>query len=217
MDRRIKDVTGQRYGRLTVASYSHTLNSRSYWNCICDCGKTKVVFITCLTQGSTNSCGCIQKEFNRNKKTHGESIGGISPEYRAWTNIKVRCYNPNGAWYKSYGGRGIKVCKRWLESFENFLEDMGRRPSKFHSLDRKKVNGNYCKSNCRWATAIQQSHNMRRNVWITYKGKKMVQADFCRLINTSRTSVMIRVKQKWDINKIAEYYINFRNEHPLAK
>lgn len=102
----------------------------------------------------------------------------ITPEYQAWVAMKNRCLNPNQARFKDYGGRGITISKRWLgkRGFQNFLDDMGPKPSPKHSMDRKKVDKNYTKSNCQWATKIQQARNARSNRIILIGGKRMVLA-----------------------------------------
>lgn len=118
-----------------------------------------------LASGNTKSCGCLRRETTSlvglAKKTHGMRD---TPEYGVWANMKDRCYNPSSEDYKNYGGRGIKVCERWLNSFENFYEDMGEKPwSKLlYSLDRINNDGNYEPSNCRWATVKQQVNNRRK-------------------------------------------------------
>lgn len=103
----------------------------------------------------------------------------FTPEYRAWVAMKNRCLNPNQARFKDYGGRGITICERWLgdRGFQNFLDDMGEKPSPKHSLDREKVNENYDKSNCRWATRIQQGRNYRNNRIVEIGGEKISFAE----------------------------------------
>lgn len=99
---------------------------------------------------------------------HGAST---TPEYNAWRAIKQRCHNPNSRYYKWYGERGIAICERWRDSFQNFLEDMGERPSDKHTLDRIDTDKGYSPDNCRWATRKEQSNNLRKNIPITYQGR----------------------------------------------
>lgn len=125
------------------------------WFCLCECGKEKEVWGKLLKNGHVKSCGCL-KANQKPTLTHG--LTGTT-EHRIWKGMNGRCYNKNNAKYPNYGARGIIVCSRWRRSFENFLEDMGKRPSKNLSIDRIDVNGNYEPANCRWATSTQQSRN----------------------------------------------------------
>lgn len=119
-----------------------------------------------------------------------------SKEYVAWLGMRSRCYNPKGASYKNYGGRGIKVCKRWLDSFEHFLTDMGKAPTIKHSLDRFPDNdGHYKPSNCRWATPIQQNNNTSRNLISEHGGVKMTVSEWCRELNLNPHLVYERLKK----------------------
>jgi len=157
-----KDLEGQRFGRLTVVAYAGKRGSRdSKWLCRCDCGAEKIVAISHLTSGDTRSCGCLNAELSAARRTtHGESPNGTTtPEYTCWCHIKDRCSNPNGRFYHRYGGRGIRVCARWENSYENFLADMGRRPAPELSIDRIDNDGDYRPGNCRWATKTEQNRN----------------------------------------------------------
>lgn len=157
-------MIGQRFDRLIVIAF-HDRNPQTRklrWLCQCDCGKTKLVFGNNLRRGNTKSCGCLQKEITVDRSTkHGHTNKtAVSGTYHSWREMKSRCYNPKRKFYKHYGGRGITVCDRWLESFDNFLADMGERPNG-KSIDRIDTNGNYEPNNCRWATQTQQIHNRR--------------------------------------------------------
>lgn len=135
---------------------------RRYALFICECGNEFVSQIDSVKRGSTKSCGCladtIRKINGRKRKTHGMSKTAV---YQKWSNMKLRCYDKSNPSYEKYGARGITVCDRWLESFENFYEDLGKYHSENLELDRIDVNGNYCPENCRWATEQVQSWNKR--------------------------------------------------------
>jgi hypothetical protein len=152
------DITDKKFGRLTARKIAF---SRHYvfWHCDCDCGKQSVVSGKSLRDGNTKSCGCLRYE---GSIRHGYARQGAArrPEFVAWQAMLKRCNNPKTRGYEYYGGRGITVCKRWLR-FENFIADMGNRPGKGMSLDRINPDGHYKPSNCRWATATEQSRNRR--------------------------------------------------------
>ena len=154
---------GRRYGRLVVLAYAGTVGRRNtVWTCRCDCGVVKDIYTISLHGGTTKSCGCLRVE---RMTTHGEAARGngkdrTSKEYRAWISMKVRCCNPASTFYSYYGGRGITICDRWLNSFENFFSDMGVRPQNC-TLDRVDTNEGYTASNCRWATWQTQARNKR--------------------------------------------------------
>jgi hypothetical protein len=156
MANRIKDITSKVFGKLKVIKYA----GNAHWECLCKCGNIKNIYTGSLKKGYTKSCGCEQKKQARLNATKHGMIS--SSEYHSWSSMKQRCLNPSATHYANYGGRGIKVCKRWLGSFENFYADMGAKPSPSHSIDRINVDGNYTPSNCRWATRMEQRHNRRK-------------------------------------------------------
>lgn len=172
MNHNFKDETGKKYSRLTVVKLMPYRNKykRAVFECLCDCGNTIYCDGNNLRSGNTKSCGC----YNSDSLTIRNTVHGMSEtrEFRAWLAMKSRCYNKKCKEYKYYGSRGIKVCKRWLNGFIFFFEDMGVCPEN-HSIDRINNNGNYKPSNCRWATNKQQSNNKSNNTIINYMGKKL--------------------------------------------
>ena len=159
MRQKIEVKSGDKYGRLTVIKeVESTIPKHRNILCSCECGNQKTVILNNLRIFHTISCGCVRNEKVTNRSTiHGKSN---TVEYLTWKRMRQRCYNPNTPRFKDWGGRGIKVCDRWLNSFENFLQDMGERP-KGTSLDRINNDGNYEPNNCRWATSKEQRNNQR--------------------------------------------------------
>jgi hypothetical protein len=156
-----------KFGELTVIKEIEPIkygkqNFRRFL-CKCNCGNHWSGVLLSLRNGDAVTCGCGKFKRKTNLK-HNEAMFGktITAEYRTWCAMKRRCYNPNVNNYMNYGGRGIIVCDRWINSYENFLEDMGRKPSIEYSIDRIDNNGNYEPSNCRWVTPKEQRKNQRK-------------------------------------------------------
>lgn len=161
---KVVDRTGQTFGRLTVIRRAEERKAGRrgvVWECQCACGA--VVNVAAERLGvRTRSCGCLHREMAGDRtRTHGDSK---SAEHRTWSGMITRCENPNREKFRDYGGRGIRVCERWrgANGYQNFLADMGRRPSPRHSIDRIDVDGNYEPGNCRWATPSEQARNTRK-------------------------------------------------------
>lgn len=148
---------------------------------LCACGTSAVRALSQLERGLTKSCGCGRKIWIVTNGEHsGLGFKKSSPEWSAWSGMRRRCSAESDPGYKNYGGRGIRVCDRWLESFDNFLADMGRKPTPKHSIERIDNDGNYEPSNCRWATRIEQNQNTRRNVHVTINGETAIISEFAR-------------------------------------
>ena len=172
---KVKNLKNKRFGRLIVKEFYEIRNHRTYWLAICDCGKETIVQIAHLSNGHTQSCGCIRLEvLKKRNTTHGFADTKNKQKFRfylIWSNMQKRCLNSNSAQYKDYGGRGIKVCERWLEAFENFRDDMyesylkhiEKFGEKETTLDRIEVDGNYELSNCKWSTYSFQQRNRRNS------------------------------------------------------
>lgn len=163
MNRKLKVEIGDKYGKWVVLGEEIEMNKSRYVFCCCDCGKEKFIHISNLISGKSKSCKSCGHIGKCNNLKHDESVWGKrSFEYVSWCSMKDRCHNKNSKDYWYYGGRGIRVCERWKTSFENFLLDMGRKPTKFHTLDRKNNDKGYEPGNCRWATYSEQRCNQRR-------------------------------------------------------
>lgn len=189
-----KNLAGLVFGRLTAGEYIKP----SKWSCVCECGTEKVVSSHNLLNGTARSCGCLKLDALIARRTsHGMTN---SSTYVAWCNMKARCYYVKLSGYHNYGGRGIEVCDRWLNSFENFLEDMGERPSGL-SLDRINTDLNYTKENCRWTDWSTQMNNQRRTIQITHNGRTMSRSQWAREIGIDPNLIKKRMASGMSVDQ----------------
>lgn len=175
------------------------------WRFLCECGAEKTIYRRNVERGASKSCGCLQRErTSAAKRTHGHSTGGrITPEFHAYRSMIARCYRPSNISYPRYGGRGITVCDRWKESFENFLADVGPRPSPSHSIDRHPDNdGPYAPWNVRWAVSEDQGRNKRNNLVIYAFGRSIVLSEAAEEFGIPYTTLKARIyKHGWDAER----------------
>lgn len=191
------DLTGQKFGRLKVLSYSHTHKSpngtsKAMWECKCECGTTSVVWSYALRKGMTRSCGCLLAESTHNV-THGMSDTGT---YQSWRGMVSRCTNLSDTHYPHYGGRGIKISDE-MRTFDGFLKVMGKRPEGC-SIERIDVDGDYVKENCYWLPNSQQQRNTRRSWRIKYLGSVMCLKEYCDTVGLNYMRVKGRLRIGWE-------------------
>lgn len=195
--RRIPVPMGQRFGRLVVIGETPGRliggRPRRFLSCRCDCGVVVELELSHL-KSDTRSCGCLKSEvLSQKARTHGMTE---SAEWRAWSHMRDRCENPNDARYQNYGARGIRVCDRW-QRFENFLADMGPKPSPQHSIDRIDNDAGYSQENCRWATRVEQMNNRQNARRITADGRTLTLAQWSRETGIERSTIALRLKEGW--------------------
>lgn len=193
------ELTGRRFGRWVVlrrgTPYTSPQGARQVcWLCRCDCGTEKDVFGGALRTGASTSCGCYQRELPHNSFKHGLSK---TPEYASWLGARSRATNPDDPGWENYGGRGITMCQRWLDSFEAFLEDMGQKPTPMHTLDRIDNDGPYAPENCRWADKKQQGRNRRSNRLIAYQGQTYPLVELAERLGLTWVTLGSRIDAGW--------------------
>jgi hypothetical protein len=198
-----KDITNQRFGRLLAIGRAYSKPNRGiFWHCLCDCGKTSTVRGASLRTGRVISCGCAK---GRHKHSGNGADRERSPTYRSWQSMIARCAQPSNPAFAHYKRRGITVCDRW-RNFENFLADMGERPSGT-TLDRWPNNdGNYEPGNCRWATKQEQGNNRITNIHFTYRGVKFTLAELVRHTGVSKETLRVRLVRPggWSVEDAVE-------------
>lgn len=203
------DLTGHRYGHLTVLSRAENVGRFSAWECVCDCGNKTVVQSHHLRNGHTKSCGCYRKSGD-SRRTHGMTNTRL---HRIWAAMKARCCNENIPAYKYYGGRGITICDEWKDSFEKFYAwavKSGYRDNL--SIDRIDNNKGYSPENCRWATNKEQSNNQRSTRLLTYDGETHSLAEWADITGINYRTLIYRVNNNWDTGE-ALYGSRYQYHH----
>lgn len=189
------DLTGLVFGKLTAVSRAGSNGRGAVWNCQCVCGKAMIVPSDSLRSGNTKSCGRCARE------THG---GSRSRLYRIWKCMKARCYDPKSDSYGRYGARGVTVCGEWMDfsTFQSWAITNGYRDNL--SIDRVDGSAGYAPDNCRWATALEQQHNLSSNVMLTAHGKTMTMAEWARITGMPYTTLWGRIKAGWSADMAIE-------------
>lgn len=214
MGRKAIDMAGKRVGRLTVIRRVGINSVGATWLCKCACGNDKIVPGSFLNRQVVKSCGCLRSEVSRkliaevrrrtggrNRLRHGEAIAGReTTEWKLWHSIRQRC-GVVGVGHPDYSGRGIEMCDRWQQSYEDFVKDVGRRPSKAHSLDRIDVFGGYEPGNVRWATAKEQARNRRNSLFIEAFGERLTLAEWSERSGIQNTTIRQRLQRGWSPEK----------------
>lgn len=198
MGRPLLNLTGLTFGRLTVCCVVNEGTKLVAWKCQCICGSILELNGARLTSGSVKSCGCYNKSCLQKRAKHGHlSNGQRSEEYNIWAGIKQRCLNSNYPAYSDYGGRGITIHPDWIENYKSFIDYMGRRPSKEHSIDRIDNNGNYEPGNVRWGTEEQQGYNKRNTQFLTIGPIRDTLNNWSKVAGISSRQIHLRLWRGW--------------------
>lgn len=190
------DMSGRRCGMLTVGErVVEKVRTSAKWLCRCDCGNEIVVAGTALRDGQY-CCGCV----SLGRRTHGMTR---TPTYKAWQSMRQRCNNPNAHGYELYGGRGITVCDRWQNSFENFFADMGAAPSKGYSVERKDNDTGYTPGNCCWIPRGEQGFNRRNIIYVEINGERVRAKEAARRLGVKYTTFLSRIQRGLSVAEAA--------------
>lgn len=191
------NLAGQRFGKLTVIEFLCRLNLHSMFKCVCDCGNETIVTSNNLRRGHTTSCGCASSRHRLGDKTSTHRLRN-HPLYSIWTSMRNRCYWDKHHRSKNYKLRGIIVCEEWKNDFVSFYNwSIENGWVKGLSIDRINNDGNYCPSNCRWATVKEQSRNRTSNVWLTINGDKKIAKDWSLIYGVQPATIHQRLKKGW--------------------
>jgi hypothetical protein len=192
------NLIGQKFNMLTVVAYAGRVKKDQFWFCECDCGNISRTKSYNLKTEKAKSCGCMVATWASQRfKTHGNTVNENRAMYRVWRGMLARCGNEKSTRYQNYGGRGIKVCDRWMD-FKNFLADMGDRPDGL-TIDRIDVNGNYEPGNCRWADLSTQANNKTNSAYHIIDGEKLTVSQWAAKRGVPEQYVYARLHRGWSI------------------
>lgn len=192
-----EDLCGKTFGSLCVVSRADDYISprgeaRVMWSCVCKCGGSVTIRATNLKWKEHPNCGCM--EFQSRSSANTKHGGSGTKLYKIWNGMKARCLYPSATGYALYGGRGIKVCERWM-TFDNFRSDMGEPPTYNHSIDRRDSDKDYEPSNCRWATPVEQARNKRVNVLLDYSGRTLCTKEWSEELRIPYSTIHSRIRR----------------------
>lgn len=196
---KFRDLSGLTFGRLYVSSrhIENNKHGKAMFNCVCSCGSAVTASGTDISTGNTRSCGCLKDEKAKARMTrHGNRYHPMWMRYKAMLD---RCYKESNDQYRNYGARGITVCERWVNSFDDYVNDLGFPPSENHTIDRVDNNLGYSPENCRWATKKDQSVNRRVTKIVTVGGVSMSLADWSKSLGLKKSAVYGRIRNGWDV------------------
>lgn len=205
MGRKLVDLTGQKFGRLTVVEYCGRVGHSSSWRCVCECGKETRSSGNGLRNGTAKSCGCFRSDrMSGLNYKHGERGGENRkrkpPEYKAWEAIKQRCTNPKAKGWEWYGGRGIAMAPEWVNDFPAFLSHVGPRPSPKHTIDRIDSNKDYAPGNVRWASWDVQANNRSNNRIVDIGGYRLTLKEAADAVGLPYKTVKGRIQKGWSVD-----------------
>lgn len=191
---RVNDLTGKKFGRLTVIGLADKKSRKTYWICQCDCGNLKIARSDSLQCGAIKSCGCLKKEQDKvNLTAHHSHKQSGKRIYNIWQGMKARCYNKNNARYHRYGGRGITICEEWKDDFSAFYEwSINNGYSEDLTIDRIDNNKNYSPENCRWSNNEEQCNNRDTNINITIGNATKTLMQWCEIFELDYKTIYAR-------------------------
>jgi len=211
-----QDLTGQKFGKLTVIRKGESIGKNTAWLCKCDCGNTKNILAYNLTEGKSKSCGCVRGiKLKKYATTHGESKTRL---YKIYKGMKQRCYNENTPAYIYYGNKGVSICSEWIDDFLNFKEWSAKNGySDLATIDRINPNGNYCPENCRWVSPQKQQNNKLNSMFITIGEEKYTIAEWADKNKTNKQTLYSKFYRLLnqlgiDNEKVKEFHIEFKND-----